>query len=642
MLLVLTVVTFFILGRELSLRLWRRSPDSLSFWEAITAAFSLAFALWIASLWIAAFAGQLTAPVLATRNVLVAILAAGLWWTRWRRGERRPLELRWRLLVIALPLMIWSSFILWRGWIVPPLSHDALAYHLPKAALYMRAEGYEPLVDLPARARHIPVNYELLLADTLIVEGDDTFSEWLSLVHYLYLIVASAALVSRWWGNSDDAAAIVALLVAAVPVALLHSGAHKNDLMTAAFMTASMVWIGRFLSTAEFRSLILAAATLAMAFGTKPQAAILAVAALPFAVVILLKTEKGPKRLAGIALLSVLFASILGGGYWLMDRLKAEATAPSQSTPVSYGDWMNVWQVPYVLVAAPFSRSPTSLAVPWSETPWFWRRYEIYFSELGIPFAVCAVLLPLAVFFYRRQVPERNVERLIVSAIAVVTLVAMLPVRFRPSGFYAISAPRYMLFIVPVVFAWTVAPFVRARISPLARNVLLATAVIVFTLYAVLNATRDLFVPTAYVRWAAENRGTRVVPFDPNRAASIVDRAAAPEDAVAIEAAEGAWLYPAFGRDLARPVQLLSAANPAPIASGVDWVVIDRTFLAVWKHPDFDDLSQTRRFITRGATTLRTDPLFRSLATSDRWSLYYADDPSGQAIFRRSAARRRQ
>ena len=146
---------------------------------------------------------------------------------------------------LLLFILAWVFFILWRGWLLPPVSHDALAYHLPKAVLFARAHGYEPLSYLDARIRNIPSSYEMLLAENIVLQHRDTITEWISTLFYVLFVIASAAIAERWWKSR---ATIVALFAAGVPVALLHSGAHKNDLMTAFFIVAALVACGRYIS----------------------------------------------------------------------------------------------------------------------------------------------------------------------------------------------------------------------------------------------------------------------------------------------------------------------------------------------------------------------------------------------------------
>ena len=628
----LTVLLFFLLGRELSFRFWSGTAEPLAPAERITSAATIGLALWLASLWVLALSSLLTFPAVMTRNAIVASIAAALW----LRPDRPSPRAKWdgRLLLL-LPVAAWVLFVLWRGAMVPPASHDVLSHHLPKAITYVRSGGYDPMPVLPARSRNIPANYELLLADALLAEGSDALTEWPSTIHYLFFVVAAVALAQRWWGSERAADAALALMVAGLPVALLHSGGHKNDLLAGALMTAALLWLGRFIGSGEVRSLILAAAALAMAAGTKPHAALLAFAAMPAALWQLWRGGDFVRRAAGIAALSVLFVALLGGAYWPLGRGAQIPAAPS-SGQGAYGDWENLYQVPYVLLAAPFAAGASTLHVPWSERPWFWRRYELFFSELGIPFALCALLLPAAIPLFGRYRPERRLERAVVSAVAAVGFLAMLPIVFRPAGMFAISMPRYVLFLVPVIFAWTIAPLLRFAATPFLKGFAVAAAAAVFVCYALLAAVYDAFVSPEFVRQAARDRGTRVIAYDPKRAASLVDARAGADTPVAMEAADGAWLLPLYGADLRRPVQLLRAGvPPRDLRPDVEWVAIDRKFTAIWRHGDLVDLSQAEKHASGGAVALEDDPFFRFFADDGRWELVHFDGEGAQAVCRR-------
>jgi hypothetical protein len=123
----------------------------------------------------------------------------------------------------------------------------------------------------------------------------------------------------------------------------------------------------------------------------------------------------------------------------------------------------------------------------------------------------------------------------------------MLPVNFQPHGMFSISLPRYALFVVPIVFGWTIAPLAQR-----ASSVLAVIGVIALTFYAIDNVRNDAFAPWAYVQFVREHPQTRQVPFDPFRAAEVADRRAGQHDRIAIDAAFGTWIHPAFGVELAR------------------------------------------------------------------------------------------
>ncbi|HVS32429.1 MAG TPA: hypothetical protein VMS98_13375 [Thermoanaerobaculia bacterium] len=612
MLIVLTALAFLFLGRELSLRWWRDEP--LPFYERATCAAVIGLTIWLASLWALALLHLMTRWALLGRTAVVLIIAIVLF----ARRRRVAMPADWREKALWLVVVPWVIFMAWRGWLLPPVNHDALAYHLPKAVLFERAAGWDRLGYLDARIASIPANYEMLLAESVAIDRRDTLTEWFSTLFYVLFAFAAGAIAERWWKSRATLAAVFA---AGVPVALLHSGTHKNDLMTAFFIIAGLVAAGRFVTTSDRRALLLTVFAFAAAVGTKPQAALVAVCVAP---VILWRAEK---RQVGVALVAGVAAFLLLGGAVYVSNL-VTAAQPAGADVIQYGDWANLWQAPYVLLAGPFAPSAYELPVPWESRPWFWRRYEVFFSHLGIPFALCAIAAPFAAFALRRRATS---EAAVITIAALAAFAIMLPVKFEPHGLYAISLPRYALFIVPVVFGWTI-----AVLPPRAARAAAGLAVISFCAYAVDVARNDVFAPLAYVQWAHEHRGTRVVPFDPYRAASVADRRAGPRDRIAIDAAFGSWIHPAFGAQLSRPVDFIPPGDGPPlIREDADWVIIDRAWDMIWEHPDFRDLSQARDFLVRGSTAPADERTMRYLRDDSRFRLVFYNPKTYQAVFQR-------
>lgn len=603
--------------------------------------------IWIGTSWILSLTGTFTRPLLIVRLGLVALIVCLIAFRRREKlpplHSRLPTAAAW-IVVAFLPMMVWIVFMLWRGAVIPPVSHDALSYHLPKATLITRAAGYQHFDFLHAAIRSTPVNYELLLAEQVAFSGTDAQTEWLSLVFYVLFALAAGAVAERFWRRSGAPMAAAVLAVASAPVVLLHSGAHKNDLMVAFFMVAAGVAAGRWMSSGELRAFVLMAAAFGAGIGTKPQAAALAVCVVPF---IVLPSWRAARRKAsaGIVLVSISVAAflLLGGAVYVSNFLHEGAWLDARQANetveiVPYGDWANLWQGPYVLLAAPFSRSATALSLPWSSDPWFWRRYEIYFSHLGILFSLCAVAMPFA--WIRLRPATRDAashERMAITISFLAAFAIMLPVGFKPHGLYTISLPRYALFILPVVFAWTVVPLFVAleKRFRFAAAALLMLAV-VYTMYAARCAENDTFAPLEYVSWARDNPGTRAPAFDANRAASVVDRRAGPQDRIALDAAFGTWIHPAFGADLGRPVDfILPGDGPPNIADDVQWVAIDRAYEIVWGHPDFKDLSEARRYLLRGEPTAEDLRVIRHLEARSDFEMVFYNQKMLQAVFRR-------
>lgn len=628
MVIVLSAFAFVLLAREIVLR-FRRAP--VTPFEGAAAYLTVGCAIWIATAWALALPHLLVAPAIYA-SIAIAFIAAVWLMTRRPRVERARFELS---LAAALPVAAWSAFVAWRSWIVPPLSHDALAYHLVKGALYARAHGFQYFGFLDPIVRRLPANYEMLLGWVLAAEWRDTTTEWLGVFFYLSFLVAAAALAERWWRPHRIATSVMLLLTAGAPVLLLHTGAHKNDLPTAFAMVTMLVWCGRWIATGERFALVLLILATGIGVGTKPQAALLA---LPLAACALWKARQhrlSLRELAVLACFGVGAFLMLGGVVYVHSQFVSD---PGNAQPVAtFGDWKNLWQGPWVLLAAPFARSAFALDVPWSEAPWFWRRYELYFSHLGAAFTIGALALLATPILWRRA-GERRPERTAMVISALVALVAMLPVNGKPHGLYLISLPRYALFVVAVVYAATIVPLLLS-IGGAAGRVVLGVAMVVFAMYAVDFAAHDVFVPWDYVTWARAHPGTRSIPFDPYRAASVADRHAGPRDVIAADAGFGAWLYPLFGADLQRPVIFLSQDATA-IPDSARWVVIDRRWSMMWDDPAFSDLSQARRFLGRGRLKPEDLRLRTALLHDPRFEMVFDDRKTNQTVFERRAPNR--
>ncbi len=609
MLLVLTAFAFLLLGRELSIRWWRDQPIPL--YESMTYTAVIGLTAWLASLWSIALLHAMTEAVLVGRTVAALVVGVAL---AVKRGARR---IEWNTFTVAVwsVIAMWIVFILWRGWLLPPVSHDALAYHLPKAVLFARARGYEFLSFLDPHLSTIPANYEMQLSEAIVLAHRDTITEWISTLYYVLFVIASAAIAERWWKTRAD---LVALFAAGIPVALLHSGAHKNDLMTAFFIVAALVASCRFIADVDLRALLIASAAFAAAIGTKPQAAIVAVCIAPFLI-----WRARRRQVAIAAIFSIVALLLMGGAVYVSNVLH-----PTHGGEIQYGDWSNLWQGPYVLLAAPFAPNRLELPVPWAAHPWFWRRYELFYSHLGIPLALCAVAAPFAMFALRRRAPR---EAFAATAAVLVAFAIMLPVRFQPHGLYAISLPRYALFVVPFVFAWTVGVF-RGRAAIIAAVI----GAVALAAYAVDNTRNDAFAPWDYVRFVLQHPGTRQVPFDPMRAAEVADRHAGQHDRIALDAAFGTWIYPAFGVELARPVDFIPPGDGPPlIRVDTDWVVIDRQWNILWENPNYRDLSQARTFMVRGQPSAADTRVLRYLRNDSRFRLVFYNPRWNQAVFQR-------
>jgi len=623
--------------------LWKRfGAEEEAPFERATSAVVIGTALWIAANWILAITHLLTFTSL---TIVTAAFAAGAAATLYLR--RFTIHLTKKSLAI-LPVVVWIVFILWRGAILPPLSHDALAYHLPKAVMIMQAHGYETFRVADQRIVTLPANYELLLADVLILSGTDRLTEWLGTIAYIAMLILTGAFAERWWRADRAAIAASILAVAATPLLLLHSGADKNDLMTAFFCGATLLWGARWCARGGRMSLFLAIASAALAIGTKPNGAAVAVCLAPFALMRIVREWRSTKfrDVASMLIGGGLAFLLLGGASYIFAasshvspigvQLGQRSGAGAES--VTYGDWQNLWQVPYLALAEPFSRNDFAVWVPWRHEGWFWPRYEIYFSSAGPLFTVLVLLLPIAVIKLRRRGESATAtERNVASMCAALASIIVLPTAMRPLGFFAGAFIRYCAFVIPIVVCWTVVPAYLYLSAPERRRLaIIATAglALFFVVEAADNAINDNFAPLDYALAMRSDPTSRMPYFDKRRAANIVDRVAGPADTIAIDGAFGAWVYPAYGPQLTRSIVYLNReSTPDSIPIRARWVIVDRSWNVTWSNPRFTDMGKFWRYIGHGSPSADDVRLLNLLLHDARFRLIYYEPRMNQAVF---------
>ncbi|HKS22628.1 MAG TPA: hypothetical protein VJZ76_07510, partial [Thermoanaerobaculia bacterium] len=214
---VVTAGAIFACGLAVSDRLW--TPERA---ERVLSGAVVGLAIWLAANWLLAVTHLFYKSALIGVAAVMAIVAIAL----------RP-RVSLRVSPLLVPIALWTLFALWKGFVLPPQTHDALAYHLPKAAMMVQAHGFEHFVAPDPRIASLPANYELLLADVLAMSGSDTCTEWLGTLFFLFFLCATAAMAERFWPEHPHRAA-TALAAAGAPLLLLHSTADKNDVLVAA------------------------------------------------------------------------------------------------------------------------------------------------------------------------------------------------------------------------------------------------------------------------------------------------------------------------------------------------------------------------------------------------------------------------
>src|SRR5687768_6165951 len=148
----ITILAAVMIGWELVARLWKEDDaDRPGIAERILYALLIGTCLWQATTWAVALAQLLVRPVLLARTIALVVIAATMIFLRLRRRVASP-KLEFSVqqaaysVLIALPVLLWTEFVLWRGKVVPPADIDGLSYHLPRAVLFLRSGGYDPLL----------------------------------------------------------------------------------------------------------------------------------------------------------------------------------------------------------------------------------------------------------------------------------------------------------------------------------------------------------------------------------------------------------------------------------------------------------------------------------------------------------------
>jgi hypothetical protein len=565
-------------------------------------------AIWLAANWLLAVTHLFVKPALIAVAVGMAVTAAAL----------RP-RIAVKFSPLLIPLLLWTLFALWKGYVLPPQTHDALAYHLPKAAMIAQAHGFEHFAAPDARIVSLPANYELLLADVLVIAKSDTCTEWLGTLFFLLFLCATAAMAERWWPEHPHRAATV-LAAAGAPLLLLHSAADKNDVLLGALCVAAILWAAR----GGRMAMLLVILSLAMAGGTKPTAAAVLIALAPFVVRRIRLREIAVAIVAFLLLGGIAYIDIFGFGH-----AGAGGSPAGLEKSARYGDFANLWRVPALALLVPFEPKPNAVWVPWRHEYWYWPHYEVFFSHYGALISILVLLAPFCALRYGGTGRERTIA----TAAALVAAALILPMQMRPLGMFA-AMPRYIVFVLPVIVCWSVPPMIellRAR-SPLVARTFVAAIAAFFVVSAIDVAVSDRFAGLRFVRWAAAHPGDRHIWFMPNRAASVADRYAGPNDTIAIDGGFDTWSYPAFGAHLTRRVITIGGDSVPPEAQ---WVAIDHAYNRFWLNPNLTDTSQFWKFVGRGRPTPEDMRLFLALQRDPRFELVFYDPGVTQAVFRR-------
>ena len=226
------------------------------------------------------------------------------------RNLPRILPLPWNPW-LTLPAALIAARLLLQVWFFAPYSGDALSYHLPKVAEWVRAGAFTREVGVDPRAT-FPAGFELLEIWWTVFLHHDVLIEMAG-VELLLLACASAYALAREFGWSSSCAMGAALATGAVPGLHLQATSCLNDGATAGWIAATAALI----AARVHPGVILMAVGLGT--GTKPIFAF----ALPGLILFAFLSRRDPaspppgKAAVGI----VAGAGLLVGAFWYLRNL---------------------------------------------------------------------------------------------------------------------------------------------------------------------------------------------------------------------------------------------------------------------------------------------------------------------------------
>ncbi len=234
-----------------------------------------------------------------------ALLLAGLV----GMGEHRALPpFRWPRLGILPGIFLGALLVrlLLQVWFFAPYAGDALSYHLPKIAEWVRAGGFTLEHGADTRST-FPAGFELVETWWVVFLRHDVLIE-LAGVEFFLLMLAAAHALAGTLGLSGRAAMLASLGAACTPGMLLQATSCLNDGPIAALLIATAALI------AARANPLLIALPVALGLGVKPVFGY----ALPGLILLAWLRRREPASPIGAPRLALAFAVLAAaiGGFW--------------------------------------------------------------------------------------------------------------------------------------------------------------------------------------------------------------------------------------------------------------------------------------------------------------------------------------
>ena len=441
----------------------------------------------------------------------------------------------------------------------------------------------------------------------------------------------------------------MAAVVAAVPILVLHSGLHKNDVLEAFFAVLVFAGAARWLALGCVASLVEASIALLLSVGTKVNGFIFVVAAAPLFLAGLYRhrASVSAPRFLSFALASFTASMFTGSACYVANLVATHrfVERPDMTGGAGYGDWSNLWQYTAMVILHPFEAREAVVWNPFDRRYFWWPTNDVWMSHFGLVATLLALAAVPCAVRYRARAPSSSLERIAASLAALAAYALTLPSHMHPRGFIAMYG-RNVVFVAPFVVAWTVSPLILEideRGRRWRRGIELAVGAacgVGFVRSADTFGVHDAYAPIAWVEHLLHHPEDRIPFVRRNRAASVFDRNVGPDVSVAMDVGYDTWIYPAYGEHWTRDVRFLAPGGGGHVSvpDDVDWVLVDRSWNYFFGNPDFVDMSRID-LLGKGMPTAEDLAVYRQLEADPRFSLVYEDRPQLQAIFHRNGER---
>jgi hypothetical protein len=467
-----------------------------------------------------------------------------------------------------------------------PNEWDSLTYHMSRVAAWYQHGSLGPFTSHTLRESVFPINAELQVLFTVVLTGTDRLSGLPQFLAELTSIVAIFG-IARRLGFKRSEATFASLLFATFAQVALEATTPQNDLVVTALVLACVY----FVLGARRNEVMLAAASLALAFGTK----FTAFYAVPVVLVVAMWAQPRRRLVEAAAAFALAFAA-LGSVIYV-------------SNAVDYGNPVGPRSVGQAFVpkVTPGGTVSTTARILWKFVDFSGYnadiRVRVTFMNIGSTIFDALHIKPEALessfsTFYFLPNVRSNEDVSFFGPIGML----LIPLLFGYTGAFALrktSLARGALglalpaFLVELALTYRYTESIgRFMILPVALGAALLARVyatrvvgaifvtvgVVFLGFTLLHSERKPVGLTGTPAVWSLDYGAAQALVDPHSAPALqaIDAVIPPDARVGVVLGVEDFDYPLYGRDLSRRVIQLPPSDPLEAARqlGLQWVVI--------------------------------------------------------------------